>query len=213
MPKQAPPSRRDTYHHGNLRAALIEASFDVLAEQGPEKFSVAKVAKRLAVSSAAPYRHFADRDQLLAAVATQAAVELTELIRSTVSTLDSDPAQKFAATAGTYVRYAITRGAAFNVIFAADLQRELVGELGSTPQDLIDLLLGLAQDAANLTPEQARRLLDQYLASTCGYADLYNLNYFVRYGQTLEDVEQHAIDTTLTLIRGWKAVTHTDTRD
>jgi AcrR family transcriptional regulator len=70
--------RGGRYHHGELRAALIEASFDLLAESGLAAFSVAQVARRLGVSTAAPYRHFPDRDHLVAAVAAQAAAELRE---------------------------------------------------------------------------------------------------------------------------------------
>ena len=57
------------YHHGELRAALVRAARELIAERGAAEFSVAEVARRCGVSSAAPYRHFTDRNALLAAVA------------------------------------------------------------------------------------------------------------------------------------------------
>lgn len=60
---------RRGYHHGNLREALIEAALDLIAKKGPAGFTFADAARSAGVSSAAPYRHFRDRDALLADVA------------------------------------------------------------------------------------------------------------------------------------------------
>jgi AcrR family transcriptional regulator len=60
---------RRSYHHGNLREALIEAALDLIAEKGPAGFTFAEAARQAGVSAAAPYRHFRDRDALMADVA------------------------------------------------------------------------------------------------------------------------------------------------
>ena len=60
---------RRGYHHGNLREALIEAALDLIADKGPAGFTFAEAARAAGVSPAAPYRHFADRDALMADVA------------------------------------------------------------------------------------------------------------------------------------------------
>ena len=57
------------YHHGNLREALIRAALDLIAQKGPAGFTFAEAARWAGVSPAAPYRHFRDRDELLANVA------------------------------------------------------------------------------------------------------------------------------------------------
>ena len=62
---------RRGYHHGNLREALVEAALDLIAEKGPAGFTFAEAARHAGVSPAAPYRHFRDRDELLADVARQ----------------------------------------------------------------------------------------------------------------------------------------------
>ena len=57
------------YHHGNLREALITAALDLIAQKGPAGFTFAEAARAAGVSPAAPYRHFRDRDALMADVA------------------------------------------------------------------------------------------------------------------------------------------------
>lgn len=52
------------YHHGNLRQALVEAALELIAETGPQGFTMAEAAKRADVSAAAPYRHFTGREDL-----------------------------------------------------------------------------------------------------------------------------------------------------
>jgi AcrR family transcriptional regulator len=64
-----PAAGRRGYHHGNLREALIRAALDLIAEKGPAGFTFADAARSAGVSSAAPYRHFRDRQALLADVA------------------------------------------------------------------------------------------------------------------------------------------------
>ena len=63
------PGERDGYHHGNLRAALIRAALELIARKGTAGFTFAEAARFAGVSPAAPYRHFRDRDELMANVA------------------------------------------------------------------------------------------------------------------------------------------------
>jgi AcrR family transcriptional regulator len=70
------PPARDTYHHGNLRAALIEATLALIDEQGPDTVTVAAAAQRAGVSSGAPFRHFASKIELMTAVAEVVQSEL-----------------------------------------------------------------------------------------------------------------------------------------
>lgn len=67
----ARPKRRNTYHHGNLREALVEQAAAIIRDQGVEALTLRDVGARLRVSRTALYRHFADKQALLAAVATQ----------------------------------------------------------------------------------------------------------------------------------------------
>jgi AcrR family transcriptional regulator len=157
---------------GELRSALIDTSFELLSERGLAGFSVAELARRLGVSTAAPYRHFPDRETLLAAVATRAAIELTAAMRAAATAAGRDPVDQLAATAGAYVRFVAARGAGFDVIFARDLRRLSDKRLAAAGRDLMAFLLDLAQQAGHVDPVDALRLLDQIIAIAHGYAAL-----------------------------------------
>ena len=60
------------YHHGNLKEALLRAALELIAQKGPGGFTFAEAARWAGVSPAAPYRHFRDRDELLASIALRA---------------------------------------------------------------------------------------------------------------------------------------------
>src|SRR5215467_6813704 len=72
------------YHHGNLREALLKAALRLISEVGPTAFTLREVARRAGVSHNAPYRHFRDRDELMAAVSTQGYSELTRAMLEAV---------------------------------------------------------------------------------------------------------------------------------
>ena len=88
------PEKRG-YHHGNLRAALVRATRELLASRGPKGFTLADAARKAGVSAAAPYRHFADREALLAAVAHEGfhlfGLRIAEAVEG-----ESDPQQALA---------------------------------------------------------------------------------------------------------------------
>lgn len=108
-----PAATRESYHHGNLRAGLIEAAMGML-ESG-EAFSLRAVARRAGVSQTAPYRHFADREALESALAVAGFRDLKkDLIE--VHGLPSTPDQ-VADVAVAYVDFALRRPALFRLMF------------------------------------------------------------------------------------------------
>ena len=96
-------SRAGRYHHGDLKAALVDGAIELIAERGVRGFSLAELSRRLGVTVAAPYRHFADRDELLAAVAVRALHAFADALAAECG--DGDPPeQQLAAMARSYVR-------------------------------------------------------------------------------------------------------------
>ncbi|MBR0794707.1 TetR/AcrR family transcriptional regulator [Bradyrhizobium jicamae] len=73
-----------TYHHGDLRDALIQAALQEVELGGPEAISIKALAKKLGVSQPAPYRHFADRDALLEAVTAEAFRQFNVIMREAI---------------------------------------------------------------------------------------------------------------------------------
>src|ERR1700749_1566669 len=82
----APPARKplNTYHQGDLRDALVQAALHEVEESGPEAISLKALAKKLGVSQPAPYRHFADREALLAAVTAEACRQVSAMLREAI---------------------------------------------------------------------------------------------------------------------------------
>jgi AcrR family transcriptional regulator len=196
---------RRPYHHGNLRSELVEASFVLLAEQGLAGFSVAQVARAVGVSTASPYRHFADRDHLLAAVAAQAAVELADRMRADVQAAGPDAREGFAVTAGTYVRYVAQRGAGLNVIFATPLGGLDDPALAQAGRDLMSLLFDLAwATGAAPTPEQALVLLERHFVTAHGYVTLRRDSHFTLGDTSVDGIAERAVQATRDLLRAWE---------
>jgi AcrR family transcriptional regulator len=187
---------------GDLRSALIAASFGLLAESGLAGFSVAELARRLQVSTAAPYRHFRDREELLAAVATQAAGELTVAMRAAAAAAGADPVDRLAATAGAYVRFVSARGAGFDVIFARELRRLHDDDLAEAGRALMTPLLDLAQRARPGEPLQALQLLEQVIALAHGYATLNTGGFLTSARLSDDDVTARATRAAAALVRG-----------
>ena len=104
------------YHHGNLRQALIDGAKDLIAEKGPDGFTLRELARRVGVSHTAAYRHFADKDALLAAVAEEGFRRMGEAFDRAVRG-SSDPMETFTAVGLAYVRFAVDNPANFQVMF------------------------------------------------------------------------------------------------
>jgi len=107
----------DHYHHGDLRAALIRAADELLAEQGLEGFSLRAAARRAGVSAAAPAHHFGDTAGLLSEVATLSFEELARLLQVDGT---STPVQRLRAQGIGYVRFALSHPGRFQLMFRKD---------------------------------------------------------------------------------------------
>lgn len=96
-----------TYHHGNLRAALIAATLDIAAESGVQAVSVREAARRAGVSPGAPFHHFPNRRALLGAVAEQAITRLAQAVEVALSAAESAPViEQFRAYGRAYLTWA-----------------------------------------------------------------------------------------------------------
>jgi AcrR family transcriptional regulator len=177
-PASREPAPR-AYHHGDLRRALIEASIEIIGEAGIQNFSVAAAARRTGVSPGAPYRHFVDRDALLAAVAIQAAGLLEKRYRAAVAK-SSDPVEKLAQVTTAYVRFAAGDGqAGFEVIYAAGLNTSEYAELREHRRVLSDIVLPITFEIVpEGASERAVSLFQAQAALAHGYAMLLRDGFF-----------------------------------
>lgn len=112
--------RRKPYHHGNLREELLGAAIRLIAEVGPTAFTLREVARRAGVSHNAPYRHFRDRDDLMAAVAAQGFHELTQAMVDAAAP-KTDALERLKSAGLGYVTFALRRPEHFTVMFDAPM--------------------------------------------------------------------------------------------
>jgi AcrR family transcriptional regulator len=122
--RKAAPAPREAYHHGDLRAALIEASEALLAERGPEGFSLREVARRSGVSPAAPAHHFGDSQGLLTAVATLAFDGLTAALEAGNARGGTDALARLREQGVGYVGFALAHPGRFGVMFSAAVRKD-----------------------------------------------------------------------------------------
>jgi AcrR family transcriptional regulator len=115
-------SSKAAYHHGDLRAACVRAAMELLEEGGETALSLRAVARRAGVSPAAPYRHYADREALVSAVAAVGYRELAERLAAAHPS-PSTPAQ-LASVAIAYVQFALERPALFRIMFGEPCDRD-----------------------------------------------------------------------------------------
>ena len=116
------PTTNATYHHGDLRAACLSAALELLEEGGARALSLRAVARRAGVSPAAPYRHYADREALVSAVAAVGYRELAERLAA-AHPAPSTPEQ-LASVGVAYVEYALERPALFRMMFGEPCDRD-----------------------------------------------------------------------------------------
>jgi AcrR family transcriptional regulator len=115
---------RENYHHGDLKNALISAGIEILAEEGLSGLSLRKTARKAGVSHAAPYAHFADKESLLAAIATDGHRRLSEQIELVLARHPADPLRQLVGAAWAYVQFGLEAPAHYKITFSGALQDE-----------------------------------------------------------------------------------------
>jgi AcrR family transcriptional regulator len=133
------------YHHGNLREALIEAALNLIGEKGPAGFTFAEAARAAGVSPAAPYRHFRDRDALMANVAQQGFERFEGILTNAWSGGRPDPLTAFHNIGRAYLHFARTESAYYGAMFESGLPPDVTPELRAAS----DRAFGVLRSAAD----------------------------------------------------------------
>lgn len=108
------------YHHGNLKEALVHKGMEILVEEGVGSLTLREVARRVGVSHAAPYRHFADKNEIIVAIAEEGFVRLASAMSDAVKDLaDSQVTEQFKALARAYIGFASKHRSYLKVMFGS----------------------------------------------------------------------------------------------
>ena len=113
-----------SYHHGDLKNALIQAGVEILSEEGIGGLSLRKVAKRAGVSHSAPYAHFPDKQSLIAAISTEGFNQLYTELDTAVSAHVDDPKQQLIEGTRAYTDFALRHADTFKIMFSGVLEKE-----------------------------------------------------------------------------------------
>lgn len=119
------PMTNQSYHHGDLKADLIKEGLKLLDQEGYEGFSLRKVAKACHVSQTAPYRHFKDKDELIAAIATEAMKEFDESLRTAVEKFPDNPKKQLKEMGIAYVDFFVKNPEYLRLLFFSDIRSRI----------------------------------------------------------------------------------------
>jgi AcrR family transcriptional regulator len=118
-PTRRPKRRPRSYHHGDLKAALVESAVEILRKEGLEALTLRAVARKAGVTQAAPYRHFADRRALMAAVAEVGFQRLQQAMLAAMQGAQGRLGLKGVALG--YIRFALENEAEYRLMFGPEV--------------------------------------------------------------------------------------------
>jgi AcrR family transcriptional regulator len=137
--------RRRGYHHGNLREALIDAALQLIAQKGTSGLTFADAARAAGVSAAAPYRHYADRDALLADVARRGFESFADALAEAWDEGRPDPRAAFDRLGRAYLHFARTEPAFYAAMFEAQVPPDANRELAQAGERAFGVLRGACE--------------------------------------------------------------------
>jgi len=147
---------RKSYHHGNLREALIRAALNLIGEKGPAGFTFADAARAAGVSSAAPYRHFRDRDALMADIAKRGFELFRDSLKRAWNDGKPNPYVAFEAVGRAYLAFARTEPAHYSAMFEAGIALDSTPGLQQAADDAFAVLRTAAEALSAHMPKESR---------------------------------------------------------
>src|SRR5882724_2288864 len=134
-------NKKPTYHHGDLKNALIEAALAHIAREGARALSLREVARGAGVSHTASYRHFRNKESLLAAIAEQGFRRLSAMMRVAIQQHSGDPLAMLRASGVAYVEFGVHNPDHLQIMFSGLIGRhDDYPELKSAGQEAYELL-------------------------------------------------------------------------
>ncbi|MEM6466665.1 MAG: TetR/AcrR family transcriptional regulator [Pseudomonadota bacterium] len=146
---------RKSYHHGNLRQALVEATLELVVEKGPEGFTLTEAARKAGVSAAAPYRHFKGKDDMIAEAARQGFEIFADLMEEAYERGQPSAMAAFEATGRAYLAFARKFPGHYITMFESGVSISGSSDLKAASDRAFAVLTNAAHDlSAHLPPEK-----------------------------------------------------------
>jgi AcrR family transcriptional regulator len=157
------PVPRSAYHHGDLRAQLVAAVRELVESHGPDGFSVAEAARRAGVSSAAPYKHFKDRSDILRGVVSEAMDRLRAAMEAGAATHPAGSVEAVAAIGRAYVSFARAEPGVFRLVFGLTEGHENAPDLQVKGEGCFGVVVRAAAACMGLTPDDSEVQIRAYM--------------------------------------------------
>ncbi|WP_245912975.1 TetR/AcrR family transcriptional regulator [Litoreibacter ponti] len=148
------------YHHGDLRAGLIEATRRLVEEKGPDGFSVSDACRLAGVSTAAPYKHFKSKTDMLVAVVLEGMARHRENMEASLAEIPAKSPQRIKALGSEYVNFALEEPGVFRLKFGGftdGLDDERLQQAGEQTFGIVLREVALCLDEKSITDEVRRR--------------------------------------------------------
>ncbi len=144
------------YHHGNLKEALVRAALELIAQKGPGGFTFAEAARVAGVSPAAPYRHFRDREELMADVARRGFEAFERALAGAWDHGKPDPVSALDRLGKAYLAFASTQSAYYSAMFEASIPLDSSAEMRAAGDRAFGVLRTATEAIAATFPAATR---------------------------------------------------------
>ncbi|MCD1626954.1 TetR/AcrR family transcriptional regulator [Seohaeicola saemankumensis] len=148
--------RKQGYHHGNLRQALVEAALDLITRQGPTGFTLSEAAKNAGVTPAAVYRHFEGREDLIAEAARQGYEIFADVMQYAYDKGQPSALAAFEATGRAYLAFARKYPGHYIAMFESSISVNRTAELAAAATRARAVLENAARDLSQHIPPEKR---------------------------------------------------------
>src|ERR1700722_19579409 len=166
-PKQRP------YHHGDLRAALIRAALQLVEQHGVKGLALSDAARLAGVSVAAPYRHFKDKEALLAEIAAEGFRLFRDALARATQSFPKDKVKRLVEMGVAYVDFALEHRSHFKVMWEGGISKEKYPEVGKAAYEAYLLLEGAARNLLpTANPGRQKALVASAWSLVHGFATL-----------------------------------------
>lgn len=176
MSARSATTKKRGYHHGDLARALVTAAADLIEKKGPEAFTLREVAAAIGVTHGAAYRHFEDKQAILAAVAEEGYRTLTLHLARALAGEEADPRKRLRMLAAAYVSFALDKPAHYRVMWGPRLNQDgRFPSLETAIEEAFVLLITefqRGQAAGVFRRDPARDLAIAFWVAAHGYVEL-----------------------------------------